>query len=95
MTSPMADVAAPPARKPTDEELDVYGLTHPGKVRPSNQDHFLICSLSKQVRVHLTSLSTAAELAAPTERLAFLAMVADGVGGRAGGETAAGSPSRW
>jgi serine/threonine protein phosphatase PrpC len=88
MTSPMADVAAPPARKPTDEELDVYGLTHPGKVRPSNQDHFLICSLSKQVRVHLTSLTTAAELTAPTERLAFLAMVADGVGGRAAGETA-------
>src|SRR6478735_7331749 len=88
MTSPMADVAAPPARKPTDEELDVYGLTHPGKVRPSNQDHFLICSLSKQVRVQLTSLTTAAELTAPTERLAFLAMVADGVGGRAAGETA-------
>jgi hypothetical protein len=24
-------------RKPRDEEIDVYGLTHPGKVRTENQ----------------------------------------------------------
>src|SRR2546427_10866896 len=75
-------------RKPRDDEIDVFGLTHPGKVRHENQDHFLISSLHKQIQVHLTSLPTSELLSQHTERLAFLAMVADGVGGSAGGEEA-------
>ena len=88
MAHSVAQVVAPTVRKPADDELDVYGLTHPGKVRSTNQDHFLICSLRKQMLVHLTSLPAIDQVAAPNERLAFLAMVADGVGGSAGGETA-------
>jgi serine/threonine protein phosphatase PrpC len=84
------DATAPPAqlaRKPRDDEIDVHGLTHPGKVRSDNQDHFLICALRKQMVVQLTSLPDADHLMADGERLAFLAMVADGVGGGAkGGE---------
>jgi serine/threonine protein phosphatase PrpC len=75
-------------RKPRDEEIDVYGLTHPGKVRADNQDHFLICALKKQVVVSLTSLPDTDRLIAEPERLAFLAMVADGVGGGAKGAEA-------
>jgi PPM family protein phosphatase len=76
-----------PTRKPRDDEIDVHGLTHPGKVRADNQDHFLICALRKQMVVQLTSLPDADRLMAEGERLAFLAMVADGVGGGAkGGE---------
>jgi serine/threonine protein phosphatase PrpC len=76
-----------PPRKPRDDEIDVYGLTHPGTVRSENQDHFLICSLRKQLTVHLTSLPETESLGAESERLAFLAMVADGVGGgRKGGD---------
>lgn len=74
--------------KPADEELDVFGLTHRGKVRQENQDHFLICSLHKHMRIHGTSLPYPERLAAPSERLAFLAVVADGVGGHLGGEQA-------
>lgn len=77
-----------PQSKPRDDQLDVYGLTHTGKLRKENQDHFLICSLGQQVTVHLTSLPDVGSLTrqrltmtAPEERLAFLAMVADGVGG--------------
>jgi protein phosphatase len=88
MATPIADSVAPPLRKPSDDELDVYGLTHPGKVRKANQDHFLICSLRKQMLVHLTSLPQLNQLPVLGERLAFLAMVADGVGGGAAGETA-------
>lgn len=77
-----------PERKPLDEEIDVYGLTHPGHVRPSNQDHFLICSLHKTVRVHATSLPQPERLPLDAERLAFLGVVADGVGGISGGEEA-------
>ena len=82
--------AAPtlPDRKPRDDEIDVYGLTHPGKVRRDNQDHFLVCALRKQVVVHHTSLPDTERLMADGERLAFLVMVADGVGGSAKGEEA-------
>ncbi|HEX2609906.1 MAG TPA: protein phosphatase 2C domain-containing protein, partial [Gemmatimonadales bacterium] len=79
-------VTAP--RKPRDEEIDVYGVTHPGKVRSENQDHFLICSLRKQVDIRMTSLPEADRLMADPQRLAFVAMVADGVGGGAKGAEA-------
>jgi protein phosphatase len=75
-------------RKPLDEEIDVHGLTHTGKVRADNQDHFLICSLRKEIAIHQTSLAEAERLMSGPERLAFLAMVADGVGGAARGEEA-------
>jgi serine/threonine protein phosphatase PrpC len=88
---PAHQLAASPGaadRKPFDDEIDVYGLTHTGKVRPDNQDHFLICALRKQMVVHQTSLPETEHLMAGPERLAFLAMVADGVGGGARGEEA-------
>jgi serine/threonine protein phosphatase PrpC len=94
MAAPQAtapQTTAPPAaldRRPRDEEIDVYGLTHPGKVRTENQDHFLICALKKQMVVRLTSLPDADNLMAEPERLASLAMVADGVGGGAKGAEA-------
>lgn len=75
-------------RKPRDDEIDVFGLTHPGLVRKENQDHFLLCSLRKEIVVHLTSLPGLGKLPLGTERVAFLAMVADGVGGGARGEEA-------
>jgi protein phosphatase len=74
-------------RKPTDEEVDVFGLTHAGTVRKANQDHFLIASLRRQVQIHRTSLPEGSRWPA-AERLAFLAMVADGVGGSSHGEEA-------
>jgi serine/threonine protein phosphatase PrpC len=88
---PAADATTSPTesvRKPRDDEIDVHGLTHPGKVRADNQDHFLVCALRKQMVVQLTSLAHADHLMAGGERLAFLAMVADGVGGGAKGATA-------
>jgi serine/threonine protein phosphatase PrpC len=86
MTTPQP--VATPSRKPRDDEIDVYGVTHVGKVRRTNEDHFLICSLRKHLQVHLTSLPERTLVPPDGERLAFLAMVADGVGGSAGGEEA-------
>jgi len=89
MTAPDTTTAHPVLdRKPRDEEIDVYGLTHRGKVRTENQDHFPICALRKQMAVHSTSLPETDSLMATPERLAFLAMVADGVGGGAKGADA-------
>ncbi len=70
-----------------DDEIDVYGLTHPGKVRKDNQDHFLLCSLQKHIKLFHTSLPDASRIGGD-ERVAFISVVADGVGGHAAGEEA-------
>jgi serine/threonine protein phosphatase PrpC len=88
---PARETMTPPGardRKPTDDEIDVYGLTHTGKVRRENQDHFLIGALNKSMVIHQTSLPALDRLVDGPQRLAFLAMVADGVGGGARGEEA-------
>ena len=75
-------------RKPRDDEIDLFGLTHPGLVRPSNQDHFLIASLRQRLKVQQSSLPDLNELPVAEDRLASLIMVADGVGGGKKGEAA-------
>jgi protein phosphatase len=75
-------------RKPRDNELDVFGVTSVGRVRTQNQDHFLIGSLHKHLAIRHTSIPLENLAPGDTDRLAFLAMVADGVGGTAGGEEA-------
>ncbi|HXY70398.1 MAG TPA: protein phosphatase 2C domain-containing protein [Gemmatimonadales bacterium] len=85
----MTDAGRPDdPRKPTDDEIDVYGLTHVGKVRKTNQDHFLVGAIHKRVNIQLTSLSDQQRLPFADERVAVVAMVADGVGGGQGGEQA-------
>jgi len=84
----MTALSAAPDRKPRDDEIDVYGLTHPGKVRTDNQDHFLVCALRRQMVVQHTSMAEADQLLAGSERVALLMMVADGVGGGNKGEVA-------
>jgi PPM family protein phosphatase len=67
--------------KPSDRELDMFGLTHPGKLRKDNQDHFLLATVHPQVVIHGTSLPFPEELPLRGQRLASLLLVADGVGG--------------
>ena len=76
------------APKPRDEDLDFFGITDKGKVRPDNQDHFLVTTLHKMMRVHVTSLPNPELLEIPSQRIASLGMVCDGVGGHSGGEAA-------
>jgi serine/threonine protein phosphatase PrpC len=86
MTPHLEPGAAADARKPGDRDIDVFGLTHMGKVRKENQDHFRVAALHKQMVVEHTSLPADVELPVVPERLASLAMVADGVGSGAGEE---------
>ena len=72
-------------QKPSDDMLDLFGLTHPGKVRQENQDHFLLCTIHPQVVIHGTSLPTPERLPLRGQRIATLMLVADGVGSGVGG----------
>ncbi|PYP60788.1 MAG: serine/threonine-protein phosphatase [Gemmatimonadetes bacterium] len=70
-------------QRPTLAEVDVFGLTHPGLVRRTNADHFLVASLHRTLHVHATSLGDGIG-PQETESRGFLLLVADGVGGLAG-----------
>lgn len=75
-------------RQPRDDETDVYGLSHPGKVRKENQDRFLLATIHKRVNITSSNLDDTERLPMGDQRLAFVAMVADGVGGGTGGADA-------
>ena len=74
--------------RPRDVELDLFGVTHIGLVRKENQDHFMLCTVHRQVVVHGTSLPDADKLPLRGERLATYLLVADGVGSGSGGGAA-------
>ncbi len=67
--------------------LDVAGLTHPGKVRPNNEDHFLIGKSGRYLDVLATNLPDG-ELPPRAEEAGYGMVVADGMGGAEGGEVA-------
>lgn len=74
--------------KPLDEDLDFFGLSHVGNVRKENQDAFLYATLHKAMHVGGTNIPNPELLEMPSQRLASFGIVADGVGGRSGGERA-------
>jgi len=63
-----------------------FGLTDPGKVRATNEDQFLIAVLLKALQVQGTSLPHP-KVQHSNDR-SYLFVVADGMGGHAGGEQA-------
>lgn len=75
--------------RPQFSQIDAWGLTHPGRVRAENQDHFFLGALARGVAVERTSLPVSGTGMDFAHRLASLAVVADGVGGSSGGEEAA------
>jgi protein phosphatase len=79
---------APPGRRPTDDELDMFGTTHRGKVRKNNQDHFLLATVHPQIVVLGSSLPDQSALPLRGSRLGTVLLVADGVGGTTDGEEA-------
>jgi len=81
-------MAKTPEALPPEVEIDVFGSTHVGRVRPHNEDQFLISSLHKHMQVRQTSLARLKEMPSETDSIAMLMMVADGVGGKGGGREA-------
>jgi protein phosphatase len=66
--------------------VEVAGVSHPGKIRPNNEDHFLVVRRYRGRDVLATSLPV--ELLDLDEDNAFVLAVADGMGGRDFGEIA-------
>jgi protein phosphatase len=61
-------------------------VSHPGRVRPSNEDHYLVIERHRGRVVLLTNLPE--EHLRPADDVAYLLAVADGMGGAAFGELA-------
>ena len=65
-----------------------FGLSNTGKQRNNNEDQFLIADLGKFLTIRQTTLNAAEQEFIGTNRNARLLMVADGLGGMAGGDVA-------
>ena len=63
-----------------------FGITDPGKVRPSNEDNFLIAELARTLGVRQSSLPQPERHYGRNRAHVFL--VADGMGGHQAGEVA-------
>src|SRR3954449_7271963 len=79
---------ATPGRRPSASvQADLAGQSHQGKVRPNNEDHFLIVCFSRSLRTLSTNLPN--DHAPPDhEEMGYGLVVADGMGGMAAGEAA-------
>jgi serine/threonine protein phosphatase PrpC len=69
-------------------KMDVYGLTDAGKVRPANEDQFLIAHLNPSMLIHQTSLDHEDHSRRFGGSQGQLLLVADGMGGHEEGKRA-------
>ena len=79
------------AARPRPEQIDLYGISHPGRVRAENQDQYLIASLHKTMMVHHSSIPEEHLGRLTSDSRGFVFLVADGVGGGPAGQLASGT----
>lgn len=68
-------------------EVEVAGLSHPGKVRSTNEDHYSVIRFGRFIESLDTNLSPEKQVNR-SEEVCYAILVADGVGGGAAGEVA-------
>lgn len=82
-----ADASAPARAEPVPPlAVRSYGLSHPGRVRPNNEDVFVVGELARTLLVRHTNLAQPEE--AHSRHRGHVFLVADGVGGNEAGEVA-------
>jgi serine/threonine protein phosphatase PrpC len=95
MTNQQADTADHPAMarifkhfgpSPAPVQIAFGALSHLGKIRSNNEDHYLVVRRCRSRRVLLTNLAD--DLIDPSEDIVYVLAVADGMGGAAFGELA-------
>jgi protein phosphatase len=67
--------------------VDATGLSHRGRVRLNNEDHYLVSRVGRMMEILVTNLPEG-ELPARVDDTGYVMMVADGMGGPPGGEVA-------
>jgi protein phosphatase len=67
--------------------VDLGALTHPGKVRANNEDHFLAARVGRSLLTLKTNLPAGA-VPEQFDEVGYVLVVADGVGGASAGEVA-------
>ena len=77
-----------PEDQPMNVTADLFGLTHIGKVRETNEDQFLVAELSKSLLIAQTSLPPEDHTRLFGGPPGKLLVVADGIGGARGGRRA-------
>jgi len=77
----------PPDRSSTLVKVDVAALSHQGKVRRNNEDNFLVVRFGRFLETLMTSLPDR-DVPAEFGDTGYGMVVADGMGGMAGGEVA-------
>jgi protein phosphatase len=73
--------------------VDLAGLSDPGKVRPTNEDHFLVARFDRNMQTLLTNLPPGS-IPDHCGETAYGMIVADGMGGHSAGEVASRSAVR-
>jgi serine/threonine protein phosphatase PrpC len=83
-----------PPPSPSQVQVEVGARSHQGKVRPNNEDHYLVAKFERSMQLLLTNLPEG-EIPAPQAEAAYGMLVADGMGGHAAGEVASRAAIRF
>jgi PPM family protein phosphatase len=75
-------------------QVDLGALSDPGKVRPNNEDHFLVARFDRSMQTLLTNLPPG-QIPQRSGETAYSLLVADGMGGHAAGEVASRNAIRF
>ena len=85
-STPEADLHTPRPRV-APVEVDLAALSHSGRIRPNNEDHYLVVRAGRYLRTWMTNLPEGS-VPREFEETVYGMAVADGIGGRAAGEVA-------